>query len=64
MAATAAGREKFITNAITFLKQYNFDGLDLDWEYPAQRGGKPEDRVCNIYILKYGNYRTKLRQSN
>lgn len=27
-------REKFITHVIQFLKKYNFEGLDVDWEYP------------------------------
>ncbi len=45
MASTAAGRKRFIDSVIPLLEQYNFDGFDLDWEYPTQRGGKPEDKV-------------------
>jgi chitinase len=28
-------RARFIANIIEFMKKYNFQGLDLDWEYPV-----------------------------
>ena len=28
-------RKKFVESAVAFLKENNFDGLDLDWEYPT-----------------------------
>ncbi|XP_015585090.1 probable chitinase 2 [Cephus cinctus] len=41
-------REKFVKNLITFLEKYNFDGLDVAWDYPAQNGGRPADRKTFI----------------
>ncbi|KAL6264649.1 hypothetical protein P5V15_004750 [Pogonomyrmex californicus] len=45
MVADSARRREFVRNAVKFLRQNHFDGLDLDWEYPAFRdGGKPRDK--------------------
>jgi len=44
MVATASGRQEFVTSTVKFLRDHNFDGLDLDWEYPANRGSPPGDR--------------------
>ena len=35
MVRDAASRKRFIDDAVRFLETHNFDGLDLDWEYPA-----------------------------
>ncbi|GLV40356.1 Chitinase 8 [Carabus blaptoides fortunei] len=43
-------REKFVQNVVAFVTKYNFDGFDLDWEYPAQRGGASYD-VSNFSKL-------------
>ncbi|XP_073972608.1 chitinase 6 isoform X2 [Rhodnius prolixus] len=38
-------RREFVKNVVKFLRVNHFDGLDLDWEYPAFRdGGKTHDK--------------------
>jgi len=51
LVADPERRYVFVRSALRFLRQYNFDGLDLDWEYPTQRqGGRPQDKK-NYAIL-------------
>ena len=40
MVNNPAARKKFVRHAINFIEQNNFDGLDLDWEYPRYKYGQ------------------------
>merc|ERR1712212_706886 len=51
MAADPVLRNKFITSSIELLKAHDFDGLDMDWEYPTQRGGNTEDYDNFVTLL-------------
>lgn len=44
MSATAERRKAFVDSVMRFLIHFGFDGFDIDWEYPAQRDGLPEDK--------------------
>jgi chitinase len=39
MATTATGRTAFITNAMSIVRQYQLDGVDMDWEFPSTADG-------------------------
>ncbi|KAF9249765.1 CAZyme family GH18 [Penicillium roqueforti] len=54
IAASATKRQTFADNVVHFLKQYGFDGLDIDWEYPGagDRGGSAEDTANYVLLLQ------------
>jgi GH18 family chitinase len=54
MASNSANRKKFITSVIRYLKKYDLDGIDIDWEYPVadDRGGVAEDKANYVLLLK------------
>lgn len=52
IAASPTLRSALVESVIKFMGDYGFDGFDLDWEYPAMRGGSPADKVNFITLLK------------
>jgi chitinase len=54
---TTASRAKFIDSVAAFIRRYNLDGLDIDWEYPSMEGApgnvfRPEDKQNYTLLLK------------
>jgi chitinase len=62
VALTDSSRTVFANSVIAFIKQYGFDGVDIDWEYPVAGGlssnvKRPEDKTNFTLLLQ------KLRQT-
>jgi chitinase len=58
LAKSEKRQDAFFDSLITFLQRYDFDGVDLDWEYPVaeDRGGIDED------FENYVNFLARLRK--
>ena len=39
MAASAGSRNNFVRDVMNKVRQYNFDGVDMDWEFPTTADG-------------------------
>ncbi|KAL9595736.1 MAG: hypothetical protein Q9179_004865 [Wetmoreana sp. 5 TL-2023] len=54
LVSTEGNRAAFINSVKNFMSQYGFQGVDLDWEYPAtpERGGKRADTDNFVSLVK------------
>ena len=55
IAAYPEARELFASGCVQLMKKHSFDGVDLDWEYPGQRGEdnafRPSDKENFTLLL-------------
>ncbi|KAL7442529.1 hypothetical protein ACHAXH_009809 [Discostella pseudostelligera] len=53
MSANPTSRKKFAENCRKLVEDYNFDGIDIDWEYPgyADHMGTPADKENYSLLL-------------
>ncbi len=63
VALTPASRQAFAASCVDFIRDYNFDGVDIDWEYPVCCGlpsnkYRPEDKAN--YTLLMAELRAQL----
>ncbi|KAL7546386.1 hypothetical protein ACHAWF_009722 [Thalassiosira exigua] len=54
IAAGPAKRQNFARQCVELIEAYDFDGIDLDWEYPGyeDHGGTPADTVNFTLLLR------------
>ena len=66
VALTEESRVKFAKSCITFIKKYDFDGVDVDWEYPVgggKEGNKNRNEDKSNYTLLLAELRKQLDEA-
>ena len=53
--ASDTNRAKFVNTSIAFLRKYNFDGFDLDFESPGSGDSPEEDKERFTVFCKVHN---------
>ncbi|KAH7117368.1 glycoside hydrolase superfamily, partial [Dactylonectria macrodidyma] len=63
LAKSESAQDVFFESLITFLQKHDFDGVDIDWEYPVaeDRGGIDED--FDNYVNFLARLRNRLNNS-
>jgi chitinase len=58
LASSVEKRRSFIESLVSFMTEWGFDGVDIDWEYPGapDRNGKPEDTANCKHFQKLSLY--------
>ena len=62
MVQTAATRKICIDSILTHLSTHKFDGVDVDWEYPGNRGSPAGDK--ELYTTFLHELKDALKQAN
>lgn len=57
VAATEESRQNFAASCVEFIQEYEFDGVDIDWEYPVSGGlagnhNSPDDTENFVLLLE------------
>lgn len=52
VAADDSKRRLFVESSLKFIKNYGFDGLSVDWQYPNKKGDNPTDKENFVQLLK------------
>ncbi|GGH30725.1 glycosyl hydrolase family 18 protein [Paenibacillus segetis] len=57
MASDTTRRKAFVDSVVRFLEEFDFDGIDIDWEYPGTDGAvigmsRPDDPQNYVQLIK------------
>jgi len=54
LAASERAQDEFFESLVSFMTKWNYDGVDIDWEYPVapDRGGKPQDFKSFVNFMR------------